>query len=418
MQIVATTSRSRGTALVAAIVWAATLVVSTSTLWVAGTTDFLAEVGASNGVVPTNEDRLVIEALLIAFLAITMGYVTVGAVLTGRPTGGRIGALLLAGGALFALVPFGYIAGGHLVWVEPGSALAAALLLLGPVAIGPGYTTILPALAVAFPDGRLPSAHWRWPVTVAVGLVAAATLLQIVRPGVLVGGPAQGPRNPFGIDALPAALGQLAELSLAVGILAFTALGITAVAARYRRGTAVERQQQRWFLCAVSVAALPLALSALPGIGGPQMALVAAVGLLLVPIAVGIAVARYRLYEIDHLINRTLVYVPLTALLAGLYAATVTLLQRVFQGLTGDRSDAAIIISTLILASVFTPVRKWLEGVVDRRFKPAPAIRSDPVAGEMIDPAWEERVAAVALRVVRDELDVRTRADAPVQNIP
>jgi hypothetical protein len=185
-------------------------------------------------------------------------------------------------------------------------------------------------------------------------------------------------------------------------------MGITAVVVRYRRGTDIERQQARWFLAAVVLAALPLSITFVPGLGGPLMLLVASFGLILIPVAVGIAVTRYRLYEIDHLINRTLVYVPLTALVAGLYAASVALLQRVFQSVTGDRSDAAIVISTLILASVFTPLRKWLEGIVDRRFKPAAphgpieAVEANPSASE-----WEERMAAIALRVVRTELDTR-----------
>jgi hypothetical protein len=207
---------------------------------------------------------------------------------------------------------------------------------------------------------------------------------------------------------------------VALGVVAMTVLGTAAVIVRYRRGAAVERQQLRWFLAAVSLAALPLALSVLPGIGGPEMGLVAAVGLLLIPIAVGIAVTRYRLYEIDHLINRTLVYVPLTALLAGLYAATVTLLQRLFQSVTGNTSDAAIIISTLILASVFTPIRKWLEGIVERRFKPAPSgIPVDPMADAAPEAMeWEARVGAVALRVVRAELEALAQGKPRVPRNP
>ncbi|MEO5703649.1 MAG: hypothetical protein ABIR64_01495 [Candidatus Limnocylindrales bacterium] len=179
----------------------------------------------------------------------------------------------------------------------------------------------------------------------------------------------------------------------------------------------MERQQLRWFLAAVSLGALPLVLSFLPVPGlPPTMFLIAAFGLTLIPVAVGVAVSRYRLYEIDHLINRTLVYVPLTALLAGLYAGTVTLLQRVFQSTTGDKSDAAIIISTLVLASVFTPVRKWLEGIVDRRFKPAgPKPTADPMTAGPIEDDWDARMTSVALRVVRAELDARA---VPIAVVP
>lgn len=387
-----------------------TLATGIATLWVVSATDFLIQAGRANGFTPSSDDVLQIEVLAIAYLAITMGYATVGAVLIGRGSAGRIGALLLAGGALFALVPFGYVVGGRLAAAEPGAWFFSALLLLGPVAIGPAYSTIVPALAVAFPDGRLPSSRWRRPVIGAVGLIAIATTLQLLRPGPLVGGPPDGPRNPFGVGALASVTDLLAGPLLAVGILWFTSIGVAAVLTRYRRGTAVERQQQRWFLAAVALAAVPLSLSALPSVGGPGMALVAAVGLSLVPIAVGVAVTRYRLYEIDHLINRTLVYVPLTALLAGLYAATVTLLQRAFQALTGDRSDAAIIITTLILAAVFTPIRKWLEAIVERRFKPP--LMSLPVLDDAsgAGPVWEARVAVVALRVVRSELEARAAA--------
>ena len=378
---------------------------SVALLWVGFFTDFVERIGAINGVMATSGDLLVFHAVFIAFSAVMVGYATVGALLAGRVGAGRIAALLLAGGALFGLVPFGYVIGLTMTMRDPSSALASAILLLGPVAIGPGFATILPGLAIAFPDGHLPSARWRWPVGIAVGVIAAGTFLNLVRPGPVGGGPAGQSLNPLGIAALPLALADVGNVAVNAGILAITALGVAAVVVRYRRGSAVEQQQQRWFLAAVLVAALPLTLSLLPGIGGAASGFVAAIGLMLLPIAVGIAVTRYRLYEIDHLISRTLVYVPLTALLAGLYAATVALLQRVFQSVTGDKSDAAIIISTLILASVFTPIRKWLEGIVERRYKPTssaehadPALRFD-VGG----PEWEDRVAAIALRVVRSE---------------
>jgi len=384
-------------------------------LWVGFFTDFVEQIAAMNRATPTSSDVLVFHGVFIAFAAVMVGYASVGALLAGRAGAGRIAALLLAGGALFGLIPFGYAIGLSLTIHYPGWPVASLILLLGPVAFGPGFAAILPGLAIAFPDGQLPSARWRWPVGIAIGAIAIGTLLSIVRPGPVGGGPAGQSLNPLGIDALPAGLGDAAYLAVSVGILAMTALGVVAVVARYRRGTPIERQQQRWFLAAVVVAALPLVLSMLPGTGGVTAGFVAGLGLLLIPIAVGIAVTRYRLFEIDHLISRTLVYVPLTALLAGLYAATVALLQRVFQSVTGDTSDAAIIISTLILASVFTPVRKWLEGIVERRFKAQPAASPGDAlgTGEPGEAEWEARMTDVALRVVRTELDSRARANRP-----
>jgi len=403
-----TAPRPRWITFLAASLWLVTLGMGLATLWTLLATDALQVMSAANGVRPTSDQVLVVDAALIAFFVITMGYATVGALLAGRGTAGRIASVLLAGGLLFALIPFGYIVGGSLVNADPSSPVFSALFLLGPVAIGPGYAAILPGLAILFPDGRLPSHRWRWPVGIAVLVIGVGTFLQVVRPGALVAGNRVG-RNPFGVDALPAGVGVLGDTAVAFGLLGVTVLGIVAVIVRYRRGDPIERQQGRWFVVAVSLAAVPFALTVLPWTGGPEMGLFSAFGLLLVPIAVGIAVTRYRLYEIDHLISRTLVYVPLTALLAGLYAATVTLLQKVFQSLTGNTSDAAIILSTLVLASVFTPLRKWLEGLVERRFRPAPG----GVAGEIATLSvvataeWEGRVAAVALRVVRSELNAR-----------
>lgn len=411
-------SSSKSRAFLAWSLWLLTLGEGLATLWVVFTTDFLQLVGGVNAVVPTPDELFVIRALVIAIFAITMGYASVGVLLAGRGRAGRIAALLLGGGALFALIPFGYMVGGSLIIREPDSALFSVLLLLGPVAIGPGYLTILPGLAIFFPDGNLPSRRWRRPVGVFVASVGVGTFLQLVRPGPLVGGPGSGTRNPFGLAELPAAVGAAADIAVAVGILGVTVLGIAAVIARYLRGDPSERQQQRWFLASVSLAAVPLALSAVTaGSGGPLLALVAAAGLILVPISVGIAVTRYRLYEIDHLISRTLVYVPLTAVLAGLYAATLALLHRVFESLTGDTSDAAVIVSTLILAAVFTPLRKWLDAIVDRRFKPIPAAIPDAPVASSGDgaPEWEARVAAVALRVVRDELAGRPVSAVPVE---
>ena len=404
--------RPRRILFLAGFIWLATVAMGLGILWAGSTADYLG-IAAQNGVTPTATQLLVYEAVLIVVVIVTVGYATVGMLLAGRHAAGRIAALLLAGGALFALVPFGYLVGGSLTLRDPGSTLFNLIFLLGPVGIGPGSATILPALAMAFPDGHLPSPRWRWPIGIAITTIAIGTILELLSPGPIAGTP--GTHNPLGVEALPPALGSLAYGLVALGILALTILGTAAVVARYRRGDAIERQQLRWFLAAVTLAAVPLGLSFMPGIAGPETGLVAFAALLLVPISVGIAVTRYRLYEIDHLISRTLVYVPLTALLAGLYAAVVTLLQRVFQTVTGDRSDAAIIISTLILASVFTPIRKWLEGIVERRYKPtSSAEHADLVSGSDGDgPEWEARVAAIALRVVRSERELHPAVDPP-----
>lgn len=399
----------RATTIGAGSVWLATLGLGLATVWVTFGTDYLSLSANPDGAPQTAEFLTTFRAVSVAALLFTVGYATVGALLVGRAGAGRIGSIMLAGGFLFALVPFGYVVGGYLTDLDSRSPLFSAMFLLGPVSYGLAYAGILPAVAIAFPDGRLPSHRWRAPVTASVAILAVGTVIALIQPGPIAAGLPMGPANPFGVPMLPRWLSDAAPVAVALALLVLTALGVAAVATRYRRGNPVERQQLRWFLAAVSLAALPMTLSFLPVPGlPPTMLLIAAFGLTLIPVAVGVAVSRYRLYEIDHLINRTLVYVPLTALLAGLYAATVTLLQRVFQSATGDKSDAAIIISTLVLASVFTPIRKWLEGIVDRRFKSAGhPTTTDPTTADAIGDDWEARMTTVALRVVRSELDAR-----------
>jgi hypothetical protein len=109
------------------------------------------------------------------------------------------------------------------------------------------------------------------------------------------------------------------------------------------------------------------------------------------PVAVVVAVLRYRLYEIDTLINRTLVYVPLVGIVAGLYAGSVALLQRIFTAVTGNTSDAAAVISALALAAVFTPIRNTIQTSVDRRFKSD----TPPPASQWDDPAFRAAVEAI-----------------------
>lgn len=104
------------------------------------------------------------------------------------------------------------------------------------------------------------------------------------------------------------------------------------------------------------------------------------------------------------LIGRTLVYVPLTALLAGLYTASVSLFQRTFVAVSGDKSDAAIVFATLLLATAFTPVRKWLEGMVERRYQPGHVRPAVPAEAGLGDDDWDARMEAIATKVARREI--------------
>jgi hypothetical protein len=277
---------------------------------------------------------------------------------------------------------------------SPGREVAALVeAFIGFPAIVLAFT-FLPLL---FPDGRLPSRRWRfvaWLAAVDIGLFVVAF-------GLTPEGLFSTRRNPIGI--IPA--GQPTELVLdAVGIVTVVtgALCASALLIRYVGAGADVRQQLKWVAAAVAVFATSLIVSIATGIDTFAWVLP------ILPLAVGIAILRYRLYDIDMFIARALVYIPLTAVLAGAYAASVALFQRIFVGLTGQSSDAAIVITTLILASVFTPVRKALESAVDRRFRPVapdtPAAPGARAVDGLDAAALDARIAAVARAVVREEL--------------
>jgi hypothetical protein len=140
--------------------------------------------------------------------------------------------------------------------------------------------------------------------------------------------------------------------------------------------TATERRQMRWFLWGATVALVPwlgiFALSSFYGVPYRSTFPLMGVFLTAFPVVIAIAILRERLFDIDLIINRTLVYGPLTAILAGLFAAAITLSQKLFEVLTGQKSDAAIVLTTLLVVAAFTPIRDALQKLVDRRFKEAP----------------------------------------------
>jgi hypothetical protein len=310
---------------------------------------------------------VVTYAALAGIIALTLAYATLGLILASRRGGGRVGAILLAGGAAFAAVPFGFLVGGTLVLHDPLDPVANVLFLIGPASLPLGYSLIFPIVAITFPDGHLPSPKWRWPTGIALGALATATILVVLRPGEILG--TASSRNPLGIDALPAWLSILADPLTSVGVVLISVLGIAAVVTRYRRGSGLERQQLRWFVAAVLLAAVPFTISPLPA-GGAGWIVVATFGLLLVPTSVWIAVTRYRLYEIDRLISRGVSWAILSGLLVGVYAGAVLVLQGLLGGVTQGET-VAVAASTLLAAALFQPLRRRIQSVVDRRFNRA-----------------------------------------------
>jgi hypothetical protein len=227
-------------------------------------------------------------------------------------------------------------------------------------------TLVLIYLPLLFPDGRLLSRRWL-PVAVLPGIgVLGVVVLGALADTLLVNeAPGYEIDNPIGIEGL-APVEDLPVFGVLTGLLFVGIIGaVASVVVRFRRSQGVERQQLKWFL----YAAAPLLLVPIGELlSETALGAVFAVVLLTLPTAVGIAVLRYRLYGIDLVINRTLVYGPLTAMLVLVYLGGVVSLQYAFRALTGQGSQIAIVASTLAIAALFNPLRRRVQAFVDHRF--------------------------------------------------
>ena len=237
---------------------------------------------------------------------------------------------------------------------------------------------IFPVLFVVllFPTGRPPSPRWRWVLRYGGGLMVffftLALLTEEMGPDPSNYGVDWVVRNPLGFisSAVTEAIIFPWWVS-ALGLLAI--LCALSIIVRFRRAAAVERQQIKWLLYASGLFVLvyvPLLLvqGEPEGWLGDLSNLLLGLALLSFPLAIGIAILRYRLYDIDIIIRKTLVYALITGLLALVYFGVVVLLQAVFESASGEQSPIAIVISTLVIAALFTPLRRRVQDVIDRRF--------------------------------------------------
>ena len=303
-----------------------------------------------------------------------LAYSVVGFVVATRRPANPIGWLLIGGG----LINAGQFIAGE--YAATTLALSPERLPYGPTAEWLSYMLqtalvfILFFLLLLFPTGRLLS--WRWRIVGWAGVcgVSLGLTYTALRPG-----PFEKKSlfdNPFGVDA--AILGPAGAVA---GWLFFAALlgAVLSLIVRFIRSREEERQQIKWFVAAALLgvfAMIGLSIVSLHLPEGSSLGdLVDFLGNFLwiivpasLPIAVGIAVLRYRLYDIDILINRALVYGALTILLSGVYVGTIVLLQEAFRALTGQRSELAIVASTLVIAALFSPFRRRIQVFIDRRF--------------------------------------------------
>ena len=310
-------------------------------------------------VLDSADNSLVLSAL---FAAILLVFGLVGAVVASRLPANPIGWMFLALALLegtfelaFGYAHYGLNAdSGALPGVEWAAWVSNWTSPLSP--------PFLVAALLLFPDGRLPTPRWRWLLWLCAPLAALVVMQYALAPGPIDEFPSL--RNPMGLDGAS----WLAEVRSEPLIFALILAAAAGLVVRFRRSHGVERQQVKWIAFAAGMMAAFLVVGGIAGSlfgGGESIAagFVFAACIAGVPIAAGVAILRHRLYDVDVVINRTLVYGALTAMLGGTYLGLVLLL-----GLAVGESDLAIAASTLAVAALFRPARARIQALVDRRF--------------------------------------------------
>jgi hypothetical protein len=266
--------------------------------------------------------------------------------------------------------------------IEPGSLPLARLMAWPSTWMWePALVLIILFLPLYFPDGRLLSPRWR-PVlwlallfSVGFGVVFGALYpgeVDELSPG--VGGDVPGVVNPLGIEALrPLDRVTQIDIILAVLFLTIVLCSVASLVVRFWRSSGEERQQMKWLTYAATANfAMGLLVMSLPAASAWYRAVDSLSNLVLagLPVAVGIAILRYRLYDIDRIINRTLVYGSLTLMLALIYFGGVATTQAIFQALTGQQKlpQLVVVASTLVIAALFNPLRRRIQSFIDKRF--------------------------------------------------
>jgi hypothetical protein len=321
--------------------------------------------------------------LFLADWALFLAFPIVGVLVASRRPENPIGWICLASGLLFMLLA---VTDNYSVYgaARPGSVPF-------PVAVGtignqwlwvPTVGLLGIFLILLFPDGRLPSKRWRPLAWFSGVMLVVLSITEGLAPGPLEN--QGGVRNPFGIEALPW-LVTVSYIILPLLPLCVLASAVSMVL-RFRRSRGEVRQQIKWFTFVASSAGLIYFIVIIIGqviivLGSadrlPQTPLwvellfsLATLGFAGVPIAIGLAVLKYRLYDIDVVVNLTLVYGSLTAMLVALYFGGVATTQTILRTLTGqtEQPQLAIVVSTLVIAALFNPLRRRIQSFIDRRF--------------------------------------------------
>jgi hypothetical protein len=290
----------------------------------------------------------------ILTLARVLAFSVVGAIVASRQPRNAIGWIFCTTGlgAGLSTLARGYTE----YWLASGSGPSSLALVLVPTSF----------LLLLFPDGRLPSPRWR-PVAWCAGLgIAGFVASYALEAGPL--GDIPQIVNPYGVDSPVLRIVGVATAVVAGGSMAPSAVSLIV---RMRRAGSEQRQQIKWLAYGGAVVVGTIVVAGSISIWSVPISIaIISVALLGLPVFTGIAIVRYRLYDIDVVINLTLVYALLSATLAVVYFGGIVLSQRVFAGLTGQEKlpQLAIVASTLVIAALFNPLRRRIQSFIDRRF--------------------------------------------------
>jgi hypothetical protein len=296
------------------------------------------------------------------FQALSVPFAAVGALIAARRPTNRVGWLLLVGALSLSSTQLAWI---YVLSVAPDGGPGSGLVgWLGNWLPWPAVGALL--LLLLFPDGRVLSRRWRPIAWAATAWCAVTMLFMALYPQLIAD---QRLENPIGLTGRAGELMRGVQSSALGGIpLALVLLAALSLLLRFRRSQGVERQQLKWFAYVVALVIANIAVSSIDRRMGAVSGVLHWLLIMCIAGAIGLAILRYRLYDIDRLINRTLVYGLLTALLAGVYAGAVLILGLVFGGVTEDPPSWAVAGATLAVAALFQPARRRIQAVVDRRF--------------------------------------------------
>jgi hypothetical protein len=332
-------------------------------------------------------------------LAIPAVFAVLGALIVHQRPSNRVGWLMLVA-ALGSDIPTGVILG----LMPPPEKVTLGIWLLATVDNWSWILLIFPIFLIPlhFPSGQPPTPRWRWVNWLALGL--ALLFIPLISLTTTIGPATQSWELPNPVGFIPLELLNGSFLTFwGIGLITIILGSVGSLFVRYRHAGIVEREQIKWLLYAGAFFAVTYALTffltptdANSDAWG-NLALTFAI--LLLPFAIAIAILRYRLYDIDIIIRKTLQYGVVTGLLALVYFGSIVLLQSLFDAVTGAQSPVVIVISTLLIASLFNPLRHRVQGFIDRRF-----FRQKYDAQQVLAQFAQTARDEVSLEVLRAEL--------------